>query len=773
MIIQRMVVAAENINDGVASSSLSGAESLQCVKKLTIQKLAEKYHLIKVLGAGGNATVIEAVRCSSNEKVAVKVLRNCSAEKKSRFSEEIRILSEWGDRIKGLMPIYDYNEGSDGFWYEMPITEAAESILCKTEADDNDEVPVRTRVKKSVEIVRACAMTLMELHKRGISHRDIKPDNIHCLNGEIVLGDFGLVDIPESQELTQSDKALGAVFTMAPEMRRNPKIADGRKADVYSLAKTLWMFIKNDRYGFDGLYDWSDEKIGLHLLASPTQKLHLAELELLIHESTDNDPERRPTIDQFVKMLDLWSATEKDALKTQISEWDFLKFAIFGRCVPQVAVFEEYDTILKILRLLCHTPALNHTMFSFRGGLDLVGVEESTEEGCITLVFDHDRIVLKPNALQIGIFKESELNYFLIDAQPLATIPDVAENDGVQYLVEDVPGHYVSDKDAVYGVYDYDEGIPFPSGWHCVTRLTRGRLLVVSKSGPYNSIRQVYDGRHADCPLHIFQKYMKKIEGVIKRLTYAGFNWREVDLSKLCGLDKNPFRNKIVEAVHMDSKPHAPKTFLASNISKWSFLSCLEGINLPCNGDDNYSFSLTPDFFDSDAYVNLRGYKLSLNGKLYDEQVVSEKMFTTSKLSDARQVAKVLQKQYISYCEPYNCLNSAIDFSFKICIENIPNQEFKVSISDILNNAINADDRLYNRFVVDEDGRFYVLTGDDARNAHWYPVRMELFEPRKNNVGRYSKWPEKQVQSYYNGMYKAWISYCETRRFVFCDCIFT
>ena len=85
--------------------------------------------------------------------------------------------------------------------------------------------------------------TLEFLHAKDISHRDIKPDNIFFLDGGYVLGDFGLVHYPGCISCTQTESHLGAWSTMAPEMRRNPKTSDGKKADVYSLAKTLWILI--------------------------------------------------------------------------------------------------------------------------------------------------------------------------------------------------------------------------------------------------------------------------------------------------------------------------------------------------------------------------------------------------------------------------------------------------------------------------------------------------------------------------------------------------
>ena len=65
-------------------------------------------------------------------------------------------------------------------------------------------------------------------------------------------------------------------------------------------------------------------------------------------------------------------------------------------------------------------------------------------------------------------------------------------------LVEDTPAHYVDSTYAVYGVYDYDSGKKFPSGWKQVTRVCKGNFLIVSKAGFYNSITPTDDGRQSD-----------------------------------------------------------------------------------------------------------------------------------------------------------------------------------------------------------------------------------------------------------------------------------
>ncbi|MBD2843767.1 protein kinase [Paenibacillus sp. IB182496] len=81
------------------------------------------------------------------------------------------------------------------------------------------------------------------LHEKGIVHRDIKPSNIYYYNDVWVFGDFGLVDYPEKTDLTEKGESVGPKNTIAPEMKRDAINANGKPADVYSLAKTFYFIV--------------------------------------------------------------------------------------------------------------------------------------------------------------------------------------------------------------------------------------------------------------------------------------------------------------------------------------------------------------------------------------------------------------------------------------------------------------------------------------------------------------------------------------------------
>ena len=248
------------------------------------------------IGSGGNANVYLAKNVKTGSIVALKELKTGGRffeEKKDRFCIETRLVQKIQDSVKGIIPIFDAGLPDENnkkkYWYAMPI---AEPIAKKFTGQE------------SVEQIANCVIELANvmnvLHKKGIVHRDIKPSNIYFYKGGYCFGDFGLVDYPEKENLTKIKESVGAKTTIAPEMKRNAKDSDGKKADVYSLAKTLWMLLTRNETGFDGTYDAESKLMGL---SGILRGEHIVELEELLYDSTREEPELRPTMEQFGKRL--------------------------------------------------------------------------------------------------------------------------------------------------------------------------------------------------------------------------------------------------------------------------------------------------------------------------------------------------------------------------------------------------------------------------------------------------------------------------------------
>src|SRR5262249_14157198 len=126
-------------------------------------------------------------------------------------------------------------------WLAMPVaTPIKDALMGK---------PIETVVEAIAEI----AQTLAKLaDQRGITHRDIKPGNLYCYEGRWLVGDFGLVDLPDKNDLTRQGRPLGPAHYTAYELVADPTIPDTRPADVYSIGKTLWVLGTEQAYPPDG-----------------------------------------------------------------------------------------------------------------------------------------------------------------------------------------------------------------------------------------------------------------------------------------------------------------------------------------------------------------------------------------------------------------------------------------------------------------------------------------------------------------------------------------
>jgi serine/threonine protein kinase len=168
------------------------------------------------------------------------------------------------------------------------------------------EIGRQPSFEKVVDAVKGIAKALAELHTHGISHRDIKPDNLFFFNGNWVVGDFGLADFEGKTAQTATMEKVGPAFYIAPEMLNSANKADGKAADVYSLAKTLWVLGTGQRYPVPGHQLAGDMQMALSTYASHPRA---ALLDKLIESSTSSSPTARPTMAQFYNELEAWTST--------------------------------------------------------------------------------------------------------------------------------------------------------------------------------------------------------------------------------------------------------------------------------------------------------------------------------------------------------------------------------------------------------------------------------------------------------------------------------
>ncbi|MBA3392093.1 MAG: protein kinase [Deltaproteobacteria bacterium] len=211
--------------------------------------LDDRYRLDAVLGEGGMGAVFRATHLAMERKVAVKLLKphlTSDATQLERFAREARstLKVDSPHAVKvldfGVTPHRDY----------YMVLEYLDGRTVQRELDvDGPFTP-----KRGVHVARQALHAIGAAHRRGLVHRDIKPDNVLLMRvgtdpDYTKMLDFGVAklmqgaaaDDPSQLALTQVGMVFGTPEFMSPEQACGHPL-DGR-SDLYSLAATLFVML--------------------------------------------------------------------------------------------------------------------------------------------------------------------------------------------------------------------------------------------------------------------------------------------------------------------------------------------------------------------------------------------------------------------------------------------------------------------------------------------------------------------------------------------------
>jgi serine/threonine protein kinase len=262
--------------------------------------------LKELLGMGGNGEVWKAFDAQGNEgaiKILKRQFRKPEDSRYKRFRDEILALKRLGP-MDGILPLIDSElpespSKASPPWFVMPLAEGLKKSL-----------GMNPPLRDVVVSIASIADTLAALHVKNTYHRDIKPDNLYRNAERAIVGDFGLVEYPEKEDVTAEGETVGPRHYMAGEMILDAKNADGGPADVFSLAKTLWVLATGFNFPPPGQQRLEHTPYTIQTIRSDRLAFLL---DRLIERSTDADPRKRPTMAEFAKELHLWLAPRASA----------------------------------------------------------------------------------------------------------------------------------------------------------------------------------------------------------------------------------------------------------------------------------------------------------------------------------------------------------------------------------------------------------------------------------------------------------------------------
>jgi serine/threonine protein kinase len=213
----------EDKTDKAASQGLNGKE-------------IGGYLILERIGRGGMGTVFKAKQKSLNRVVALKVLASKFAKDPKfvdRFTSEARAAGQLNH--PNVVQVLEISQSGGLHYFSMEFMEGG-CVQDLLSAAPEGRLPWQ----EAMPLILDAARGLVFAEKRGIIHRDIKPDNLMLTSEQRVkIGDLGLAKKAEDGD---GDKQIfGTPHFIAPEQAQGKEVTHA--ADLYALGATFYRIV--------------------------------------------------------------------------------------------------------------------------------------------------------------------------------------------------------------------------------------------------------------------------------------------------------------------------------------------------------------------------------------------------------------------------------------------------------------------------------------------------------------------------------------------------
>ena len=343
--ILKTVIPALQVADSSSSRPTAG--------HMNAERQLGDFRILRQLGRGGMGIVYEAEQISMRRRVALKVLPLAGLvdeQRIQRFQNEVRAVAalehpnivsvfmvgeergihyyamqlirgrSLAEVVSSLRIVRDEGHSLDGNSVsqltgggrEEHVTDLAATELADVDHSQSQTERVETVAKgedstlpssdrreyfRSVAVLGIqAASALQHAHDHGIIHRDIKPANLLLDNSsKLYVTDFGLARVEADAGVTMTGDLIGTLRYMAPEQALAKRVVVDHRADIYSLAVTLYELLT-----LQPAYRADDRQQLLKQIAfeEPTPLRRVdpdipPELETIVHKAMSKDMEER------------------------------------------------------------------------------------------------------------------------------------------------------------------------------------------------------------------------------------------------------------------------------------------------------------------------------------------------------------------------------------------------------------------------------------------------------------------------------------------------
>ncbi len=270
-----------------------------------------QYELEQPLAAGSSSIVYRATQISLNRPVAVKLLRPPLPARAPHLPEQTPLEAVVARTLTHPNAVQMIDSGISETGFAYLVMELLEGRTLAEELRHSG----RLTIKRALMLALPLCHVLAEAHRRGILHRDLKPDNIFLVSSgaeeTIKVIDFGQAKLLDPQRVEPPPAALfsglmiGNPTYLAPERLQNQPY--DTPSDMYSLGVILYEMLCGQP-PFTAR-DGNPLTIALaHLTTAVPSPLELnpalsPQIERLLRQALDKSPARRPTAENFAQAL--------------------------------------------------------------------------------------------------------------------------------------------------------------------------------------------------------------------------------------------------------------------------------------------------------------------------------------------------------------------------------------------------------------------------------------------------------------------------------------
>jgi len=267
-----------------------------------------QYRTGKTLGSGTYAIVKEAVHIKTGEYFACKVINKKLMEGREHMvRNEIAVLKKVSRGNKNIVTLHDYFETAHNLYLVFDLCTGGElfdRICAKGYYYEPDASALIHTIMTAVDYI----------HDSGIVHRDLKPENLlfrsRAEDADIMIADFGLSRIMDSDQLTQLTEVCGTPGYMAPEIFR--KLGHSKPVDIWAMGVITYFLL-----GGYTPFDKDSPQEEADAICSGDYKFEPAEYWINVSETAKDfirkcltiDPHQRPTAKQALQHP--WLADKK------------------------------------------------------------------------------------------------------------------------------------------------------------------------------------------------------------------------------------------------------------------------------------------------------------------------------------------------------------------------------------------------------------------------------------------------------------------------------